>query len=126
MATVSAGRGTARHRRKPPRRLAAERLLAVDGAWLLCFALLVTATVRHPEPAAILCGICGITGPGVARQGARCAARLWDLRHRITPPAQRGAEEAALSGPTRSAQWERDRDPASADGEPRSADRSGA
>ncbi len=94
MATVSAGRGTARHRRKASaRRLAAERLLAVDGAWLVCFAVLVEGTIRHPEPAAILCGICGITGPGVARQGARCAARLWDLRHRIAPPPQRGPAE---------------------------------
>jgi len=103
MATVSAGRGTARHRRRPARRLAAERLLAVDGAWLVCFALLAVATIRHPEPAAILCGICGITGPGVARQGARCAARLWDLRHRIAPPAQHATVQAA--------EWQRDRDP---------------
>jgi hypothetical protein len=98
MATVSA----ARHRRTPARRLAAERLLAVDGAWLLCFGLLAAATIRHPEPTAILCGICGITGPGVARQGARCAARLWDARTRNAPAAQRSRAEPP--------EWERDRD----------------
>lgn len=107
MATVSAGRGTARHRRKPARRLAAERLLAVDGAWLVCFTVLAAATIRHPEPAAILCGICGITGPGVARQGARCAALLWDRRHRIAPAPQSFAAQDP--------EWERDRDAAPAD-----------
>lgn len=110
MATVSAGRGAARHRRKPARRLAAERLLAVDGAWLVCFTVLAAVTIRHPEPAAILCGICGITGPGVARQGARCAARLWDQRHRITAPPQHDAPQAA--------EWVRDRDAEPADREP--------
>ncbi len=77
-----------------------ERLLAVDTAWLLCFALLAAATVRHPGPAAILCGIGGVTGPGVARQGARCTARLWDQRHRIAPPPR--------PDPAEPPEWERD------------------
>jgi hypothetical protein len=81
MGTVFAGRMTARLRQARERRRALERLAAADSGYALVFAALAAAALRDPDQAAVLCGICGISGPGAGRFGARVARRLWDLGH---------------------------------------------